>query len=699
MKHILILLFFLLNLQISSATFYYLDAAGGNDTNSGLSPTASWKTLDKLNNTALLPGDKVLFKRGEKWRGQIISRSGSETGGVVTYSDYGPVFLPKPLLLGSTERNSSSDWINQGNNIWLSAPSLDNAVPTGSQLLFNPSFDVNIQGWGLYYASPASGSGGRTTGLYDTSPACYSNRCVSMGTAGSQIQFYTTSNITISSGKYYLLSFRARCTQTFTVGAVKLQKKVSPYTDYGICYEGVQPQITTAWTTHKMLCKAITSAADARITFYLGASLPAGAILYIDSLSFTRCELPDGRLPLDIDIGNIIFNEGESCGSKVWSKAELDVNKSSSSPIWIQEQKQGRFWYDTNHYCVYIYSTGNPALYYRNIELARKDYIFNQGSKNYILYENLHMRYGGSFAFAGGSTHHISIRSCDMSFIGGALQYMRDLGGGNYQPVRYGNAVEFWANAHDNLVENCKIWEVYDAGLTDQGGSNSIQYNLYYRNNIVWNCEYAYEFFLGENSLASNIYVENNTFANSGYGFGHFQRTDSQNGRLLRISRNLGITKDFYVRNNILAYATESCLNVNVTFPVSLDYNIYYQNTGNIVDWQGITYTMDSFSQYTNNLKQDIHSLAANPQFIDFTNKDFHITAVSSAVDRGINSGFPADYAGQFRPIGRVYDIGAYEYDYILSSRGLLHYWKLEEAIGSNVYDNYNVVKGLSFNT
>jgi len=50
--------------------------------------------------------------------------------------------------------------------------------------------------------------------------------------------------------------------------------------------------------------------------------------------------------------------------------------------------------------------------------------------------------------------------------------------------VRYGNGVEFWADAHDNLVENCKIWEIYDAAFTNQAYANS-QYNIVYRNNVI----------------------------------------------------------------------------------------------------------------------------------------------------------------------------------------------------------------------
>ena len=38
---------------------------GGDDNNSGLAPDEAWKSLEKLRGVKLLPGNKVLLKRGE----------------------------------------------------------------------------------------------------------------------------------------------------------------------------------------------------------------------------------------------------------------------------------------------------------------------------------------------------------------------------------------------------------------------------------------------------------------------------------------------------------------------------------------------------------------------------------------------------------------------------------------------------------
>lgn len=43
---------------------YYVDNTTGNDTNDGLLQTTAWRTISKVNNASLRPGDSILFKRG-----------------------------------------------------------------------------------------------------------------------------------------------------------------------------------------------------------------------------------------------------------------------------------------------------------------------------------------------------------------------------------------------------------------------------------------------------------------------------------------------------------------------------------------------------------------------------------------------------------------------------------------------------------
>ncbi len=70
-----------------------------------------------------------------------------------------------------------------------------------------------------------------------------------------------------------------------------------------------------------------------------------------------------------------------------------------------------------------------------------------------------------------------------------------------------GNGSSAWGAAHDNLVEGCRIWQVYDAALTNQGRSpDSRQVNITYRNNFIRNAEYSFEYWNHlETALTENI--------------------------------------------------------------------------------------------------------------------------------------------------------------------------------------------------
>jgi|WetSurSiteA1Bulk_404760.scaffolds.fasta_scaffold00020_33 hypothetical protein len=98
----------------ASATNYYI-SNNGNDNNNGHSKQSAWKTIAKVNATALYAGDSVLFQRGGTWREELlIQYSGTEQSYIV-YSAYGTGH--KPRILGS---DRSDAWTEIQSNIWQS---------------------------------------------------------------------------------------------------------------------------------------------------------------------------------------------------------------------------------------------------------------------------------------------------------------------------------------------------------------------------------------------------------------------------------------------------------------------------------------------------------------------------------------------------------------------------------------------------
>ena len=59
----------------------------------------------------------------------------------------------------------------------------------------------------------------------------------------------------------------------------------------------------------------------------------------------------------------------------------------------------------------------------------------------------------------------------------------------------------------------------------------------------------------------------------------------------------------------------------------------------------------------------DVNCTEGNPEFVDLTGGNYHLSPTSPCIDTGTSDGVPAiDYAGIARPQGQGYDIGAYEF-------------------------------------
>ena len=98
-----------------NATTYYVDATNGNDNNSGTSPATAWQTIRKINSSVFLPGDFILFKRGEIWHSQLFYfTSSGNAGNRITIGAYGEG--AKPIISGMTSVNLQ--WIVYSGNIW-----------------------------------------------------------------------------------------------------------------------------------------------------------------------------------------------------------------------------------------------------------------------------------------------------------------------------------------------------------------------------------------------------------------------------------------------------------------------------------------------------------------------------------------------------------------------------------------------------
>jgi hypothetical protein len=100
---------------------YYVDAARGNDSLSGRSPSSAWQTLGRASRAPLHPGDRLLLRRGGSWAGTLtISSSGTSEqpitiaafgrGPLPLLTTHGCVHLDGSYLVARHLRASNCDW-------------------------------------------------------------------------------------------------------------------------------------------------------------------------------------------------------------------------------------------------------------------------------------------------------------------------------------------------------------------------------------------------------------------------------------------------------------------------------------------------------------------------------------------------------------------------------------------------------------
>ena len=540
------------------------------------------------------------FHRGETWRGALVPRSGRE-GTLITYGAYGAG--AKPVLLGSVSRNVPRDWHQEGDNIWATAR------PTVTDL--GLPGDLAAAAWSVY---TEGGAKVKTTISADAegAPASLQIECAGSGERPNHIQFIMP-RVSVSDGDCYVFEFRVRCTKPFVISPLALMKQSAPWTSYG--QSGSRPiEVGAGWTDHEVRFKANRTAADGRITIFLGGALPAGATFSFQPVSWKQIQR-DSSVELSLDVGNIIFDDGEGVGVKKWRLEDL--------------KQEGDYWYDAETWQVKLYSKRNPAELHRSIELALRRHIVDQGNKSYVVYEGLTLHCGAAHGIGGGNTHHIVVRDCDIAWIGGGHQTTTPAG----KPVRFGNGIEFWENAHDNLVEGCRIWEVYDAALTNQGSANNSQIDITYRDNVIWNCEYSFEYWnRGPESTTHNIRFEHNTCVNAGHGWGHRQRPDP-NGRHLMFYVNSARTTGIYVVGNIFSDATDSCLRMenDWTAGLTMDHNCWCQRAGVLMQFLRTSFTPAQFADFQKQTQMDTHSIVAEPEFVNAGRLDLRLSDGSPA--------------------------------------------------------------------
>lgn len=252
---------------------------------------------------------------------------------------------------------------------------------------------------------------------------------------------------------------------------------------------------------------------------------------------------------------------------------------------------------------------GNPAKVFRTIEALPRRNMIKVGSSSDVKIDNLCLKYIGCHAVAaGGHVKGLHVTNCEIGWIGGTIQHYFGTDpnypqGGRGTVTRFGNGVEIYGGCEDYMVDNCYIYQVYDAGMTHQVTTNGNTYKMTgirYQNNVVENCVYSIEYFLEKTGKDTESYIDDciisdNILRFAGYGWGQ-QRHNTHTPAHIKGWSYENTASNYTIKNNIfdrsayrmlhlVARKAESC-------PV-MDGNTYIQKYGMTLGQYGANETAE----------------------------------------------------------------------------------------------------------
>ena len=245
---------------------------------------------------------------------------------------------------------------------------------------------------------------------------------------------------------------------------------------------------------------------------------------------------------------------------------------------------------------------GNPGVVFSSIEALARRHMFFVGTNHGVTIENLCIKFVGTHAVSAGTTKNLHVLGCEIGWVGGAIQHYFGTDpnyteGRRGSVTRYGNGVEIYGGCDGYIVENCYIYQVYDAGITHQITTNGKKYelkNILYRGNLIEKCVYSIEYFLDENtgvdgSIIDGCVIEGNILRLSGYGWGQ-QRHNIHTPAHIKGWSYVNTARNFVIKNNIFDRAAYRMLHTVALYSTSCPEmvgNTYIQHLGAILGKYG----------------------------------------------------------------------------------------------------------------
>ena len=211
---------------------------------------------------------------------------------------------------------------------------------------------------------------------------------------------------------------------------------------------------------------------------------------------------------------------------------------------------------------------GNPGFVFDSIEAVVREAGFRVGQCDDVHIDNLCLMYYGIHAITAGGVcvRGLHVTNCEIGWIGGTVQSYIGCDPNHPEGIRgevtrFGNGVEIYGGCDDYLVENCYIYECYDAGASHQVTTHGREgaremTNVLYRDNLIEGCVYGIEYFLDQRdgddaSFMDHIEMCGNFIRHSGEGWGQ-QRHNTHTPAAIQGWSYVNTASNYTVHNNII---------------------------------------------------------------------------------------------------------------------------------------------------
>ncbi len=286
---------------------------------------------------------------------------------------------------------------------------------------------------------------------------------------------------------------------------------------------------------------------------------------------------------------------------------------------------------------------GNPGELYKTIEFNTKGNIIGIAGHD-VTIDNLCIMYGGNHGIGSGTTKNLTVKNCVLGWIGGSIQSYNFRNATDGRVTRFGNGVEIYGGCDGYLVENNYIYQNYDAGVTHQFGNGTediSMYNITYRGNLIEDCVYNIEYFLGAADAGNpkrdgkNVLIEDNILRTAGYGFGS-TRPDGNNQAHIKGWSSRNEFENYVIKNNIFDRSMWNMFHICAQYKAwlpKLENNTYIQGFGNGLAMWGIgtgkQFKYDLLTSY--NLAVELEETGADFYFVEEIPYYDFSTAVANA--------------------------------------------------------------------